>query len=175
MTSAYRNNIEYARSLQEKYEYYQAGLNFTLLALSVQTASFDGSRLQAALELSGWVALLIAGVIALARFRMQPVAHKNYALIDKKKAMLRQFIAGRDRGSREVLYEDEGEVVPIEQAIEEAEKSIEKNEPKVKELEQRLINQHRWHLWLFVIGLGLIMLSRAVHPLGILVCGQGGT
>ena len=170
MISAYRNNIEYARSLQEKYEYYVAGLTFTLLAASVQTASFGTNKYQLSLELLGWVSLLISGVIAILRFRMQPVAHKNFALLDRKRNAIDKFKEAKAKGTREVTYAETGETVGIDQAIDEGEASLAKNEPLLKDLENQLIAQHKWHLGLFVVGLVLVILSRAYLPLKALLC-----
>ena len=170
MSTAYRSNIEYARSLQEKYEYYLVGLNFTLLALSIQTAKFGESKLPVVLELLGWSCLLIAGVIALLRFRMQPVAHKNIALLQKKRATLESCREGAQRGTREVLLSDADEIIPIDEAIRRIEQSISENEPILQNLENSLILQARWHLALFIGGFVFIFLARAYEPVVKLCC-----
>ena len=53
--------------LRQKYELYFASLAFTLAALSVQTAPHGGPRWQLFVEVSGWVLLLVAGVVGLWR------------------------------------------------------------------------------------------------------------
>jgi hypothetical protein len=170
MDSAYKSNIEYARSLQEKYEYYVAGLTFTLLAASIQTASIGSDKFQIILELSGWAALFASGVIALLRFRMQPVAHKNAAILEQKRAAIDKFKSAKINGTREVIYAETGEKVSIDQAISDGEASLNKNEPILNKLEGKLISQHEWHLGLFTFGFTLIMLSRAYLPIKALLC-----
>lgn len=170
MSSPYSRNVEYSRNLQEKYEYYQAGLNFTLLAASIQTAEFGTDKVHTSLELIGWLLLMLSGVIALLRFRMQPVAHRAIAHIQRKKEALEQYREGHSKGHREVHFQEENETVPIEQAILEVQRSIEKAEPEFKALEKRLIKQQRWHLWLFICGFAFVVLSRAYAPLLSIFC-----
>jgi hypothetical protein len=170
MTSAYRSNIEYARTLQEKYEYYIAGLTFTLLALSIQTAKLGTEKAQIIFELFGWCLLLVSGIIALLRFRMQPVAHKNYALLDREKLRVKEYKLAQSNGTTEALLQETNQTVPLEKLIQDIEDSIKRNEPKLVAIEDTLINQHRWHLWLFVIGFVSVMLSRAYIPLKTLLC-----
>lgn len=164
MSSPYRSNMEYARSLQEKYEYYQVGLNFTLLGLSIQTAQFGVHKLPIIFELSGWSCLLVAGVIALLRFRMQPVGHKNAALLQRNRSMLQSFKEGAQGGSREVLLSDTEELISIDQAIIKIEESISKNEPIIQDLESTLVLQARWHTSLFIGGFIFVFLARAYEP-----------
>jgi|GEM_PF-5741341 len=171
MASPYSENIKYSRSLQEKYEYYQAGLNFTLLAASIQTAEFGSAKVPVALELMGWLCLLVSGVIALLRFRMQPVAHKVIAQIQQRKNLLQEYREEKAKGHKEVLFVENGERVSIEEAILELEQSVEKAFPEFKAMEARIIKQHRWHLWLFIAGFSLVFASRAYQPFVGLLCG----
>ena len=94
MSKAYYSNIEYSRALQEKYEYYFIALNFTLLALSVQTADFTSYSAQVVIELFGWLLLLSAGLLGLTRLEMQPVGHKGYAELQRKEEKLKQMKSG---------------------------------------------------------------------------------
>ena len=69
-----------AMDVQEKFEFYMLSLTFTLLALSVQSASFGNNLASDILELIGWCLLLISGVIGIFRLEMVPVALRYYAV-----------------------------------------------------------------------------------------------
>ena len=166
MATPYQSNIEYSRSLQEKFEYYLIALNFTLLALSVQTAEFSTEKPQVICELAGWVILFLAGVVGLVRLGWQPVAHKNFAIINMRETNIEKLRAAQLSGSKEVVLQDSNyESVPIGEFIEKAERSFNKNKPRVKALEDKLKKQYQWHKYLFLAGVVLIMASRAYLPL----------
>lgn len=154
MTTTYQSNIEYARSLQQKYEYYLIALNFTLLVLSVQTAKFQDSSFQILLELSGWMVLLIAGLIGLIRLEMQPVGHSGYAELERKKSYLDRLKEGKISGTREVVYRDTDDGPhPIDEVIELTQDTIDRSEEKLTALQGRIVRQYNWHKYLFVSGL----------------------
>lgn len=149
MNSAYRNNLEYSRSLQEKYEYYLVALTFTLLALSVQTATFTDDKAVTILELLGWASLLVSGFIALTRMELQPSGHENFAILDAEKEKLSALKSGNL-----VASHDTGQVIQSLQAW------IDRNEPILEDLESKLIFQYRLHKYLFFSGVSLIIVSR---------------
>ncbi|MEJ1374399.1 MAG: hypothetical protein RPT94_05175 [Candidatus Sedimenticola sp. (ex Thyasira tokunagai)] len=153
MDSAYRNNIEYSRSLQEKYEYYLVALTFTILALSVQTAKFTDDKVTTSLLLLGWGLLIISGFIALLRLEMQPLGHENFAILDEKKEILAAL--------------KEGGVVAqngSEQLIEKLQSWVDKNEPILNKFESKIILQYQIHKYLFFAGVLSVILSRAYRP-----------
>ena len=76
-TSQKLRDLEVCQRVQERIQYYFLTLTFTLLALSVQTAKFDGTITQAISELTGWTLLFISGVVGLLRLDQIP---KNYKL-----------------------------------------------------------------------------------------------
>ena len=53
--------VKYARDLEAKLRFYMVALIFTILAASIQTATFGRSYVEDTLELAGWLALAIAG------------------------------------------------------------------------------------------------------------------
>lgn len=65
-------NIIDARRHQDTFELYVLGLTFTILGLSVQTASFGVALLADSAELLGWVSLLISGLFGLHRGLWKP-------------------------------------------------------------------------------------------------------
>lgn len=68
-----------AMDIQEKFELYLVSLTFTLLALSVQTASFGKYPTADVLEILGWALLLISGIIGIFRLQYVPVVLRYYA------------------------------------------------------------------------------------------------
>ena len=162
MTSAYENNIEYSRSLQEKYEYYLIALTFTLLALSIQTGAFSEDLVATFFELLGWASLLISGFIGLLRLEMQPVAHKNFAKLYVEKGKLSVLENQQLTG-----------IGAVDEEVEIKKEWIDINEPNLLELEARLIKQYHWHKWLFFGGVLAIVISRAYSPLASIYSGVG--
>lgn len=71
-------NREISIRLRERYEFYYVALAFTILGLSIQTAHFDTFLVSDIAELSGWVALLFAGILGLARLQSAYVIFDVY-------------------------------------------------------------------------------------------------
>ena len=142
MSSVYDDNIRYARIPQEKFEYYLVALTFTLLGLSVQTVKFGSSNVADILELVGWVVLLLSGIMALLRLEMQPVVHNNYARLDSINSELSQLLEAQARGTTEVVNRDRDyEATSIEESIKLHSEFLERNEPKLKQLEDWIIKK----------------------------------
>lgn len=74
-----------AMDIQEKFELYLVSLTFTVLALSVQTASFGINPVGDAFELLGWVLMLISGITGLLRLELVPVVLRYYAAKEQQK------------------------------------------------------------------------------------------
>jgi NhaP-type Na+/H+ or K+/H+ antiporter len=68
-----------ATDIQEKFELYLVSLTFTILALSIQTASFGKYPTADVVEILGWVVFLISGVTGLIRLQYVPVVLRYYA------------------------------------------------------------------------------------------------
>lgn len=165
MTSTYQNNMEYSRSLQEKYEYYLIALNFTILALSIQTAKFADGKVGIALELTGWLMLLVGGVVALLRLEAQPGAHRGYAELDAQEDKVTTLKEYQLKGTTEIIQLDlGGEPVKIEESIRQKEDWILRNRPTVESLESRIIIYYRVHKTLFILGIISIAASRGYQP-----------
>ena len=165
MTSAYQSNIEYSRSLQEKYEYYLIALNFTILALSIQTAAFGGGKIETGLELAGWLALLLGGVVALLRLEAQPSAYRGYAEIQAQEDQLSELKDYQLKVTTEKIRLDLGdEPIQIKEAISHKEDWVLRNQPKVESLKAKIIAYYQVHKILFILGIFLIALSRGYRP-----------
>lgn len=77
-TSVDHNQID-ARAYQDKFEFYFLGLTFTILGLSLQTASFGECVWSDVLELLAWILLLISGMTGLFRGFWKPDLYNSYA------------------------------------------------------------------------------------------------
>ena len=82
-----------AMDIQEKYELYLVSLTFTLLALSVQSASFGTHPIGDAFELLGWLLLLISGITGLLRLEQVPVVLRYYAAKEQQKDVIEEQLA----------------------------------------------------------------------------------
>ena len=70
--------IEY----QQKFVFYILGLTFTILALSIQTSSFEKFYFADLAEICGWLCLLVSGLLGLSRIEWSSVF---YFLSSEKK------------------------------------------------------------------------------------------
>jgi len=74
-----------AIDVQGKFELYLISLTFTLLALSIQTASFRNCIISDIFELTGWVLLLSSGITGIMRYSHIPVVLRFQAAINIRK------------------------------------------------------------------------------------------
>src|SRR5262245_61962142 len=111
-------NLDVARKLQEKYEWYFLALIFTVLGLSVQTAKLGHSFGADIFEVMGWVSLLVSGIAGLSRVELAPKQYLGFDMqqdIRQMKAAVQNVSmtektiydrsAGRDRPIADVLKE----------------------------------------------------------------------
>lgn len=134
-----------AQRSQERFRFYMASLTFTLLAAAIQTAKFSDSHVSDGFELAGWVCLLVSGIMGLWSLESYPTVYVG-------QAVLQDHIAALD--------DEQGNSVSggiVEQYNEDSEKLR-----KVSKITQA---KYRAHKCLFVIGLILVVASRAYLPL----------
>jgi hypothetical protein len=158
------SDLEYSRQLQEKFELYLLGLTFTLLGLAVQTAKFGTYQHADILELLGWLALLISGLIGLSRLEWLPVAYKtNSHLVDIKTEHV-SLIAANEQGIKGVLVIDQPGPADIQVLIADRVNAIKKVEARVSALEKSILRKYTAHKWIFVLGLTLLVMARGYSP-----------
>lgn len=122
-----QNEID-ARTYQDKFDLYFLGLTFTILGLSIQTASFGKMVWSDCLELLAWLLLLLSGLAGLYKGLWKP---NLYSLFGSKQA-------GHWSGDTEDKI-----LVPLKKKIE---------------------HYIGFQKWCFVLGLVLLVLSRAFLP-----------
>lgn len=66
------SDIDYARDLQQKFQFYLLALAFTILGLAVQTAEFEYGPWPARCEVGAWILLLVSGLAGLSRIEWLP-------------------------------------------------------------------------------------------------------
>ena len=74
-----------AANFQEKFQLYLVALTFGILAIAVQTASFEGPIAARIAELLGWLLLLTSGIIGVWRLESIP-RHYQFISVGEQKA-----------------------------------------------------------------------------------------
>lgn len=153
-------NLELGQQVQTKFHFYMVSLVFTILGLAVETAKFGGPRAAGIFELFAWFCLFISGVIALFRFEAVPQLYQIFEAhndLESEKARILGYI--RD-GHHTVHDQRQGKDIPIVDYGNHLEVKL----LKVTELETALQDRANWlyhvHRWLFVIGVGSLVMSR---------------
>ena len=159
-----RSNTEIAQELQSKYQFYLLGLVFTVLALAVETATFNGPPLADALELLGWVFLLVSGVTGLIRFEGLPKSYQIFDAEERLKHDRTRIANAKAIGHSEVFLASEQKDVPIEAYLRSVNEKISKAAAFQKTLSEKATLRYTIHRWLFVCGIVAIAGSRGLEP-----------
>ena len=152
-------NLEHAINIKDKFQFYFLALVFTVLGLSIQTSQFT-STCQAAIEVCACASLLVSGLAGLSRMEWMPLSYEHYSELTAQKAFLREAKTGRQ------LMDESGKLMsPLE-----AEHFIKDVNGRMKErtafmdkLDRKERVRYNMHKWLFVIGLALLVVSRAIN------------
>ena len=158
-------NIKLAQEIQQKFDLYLLALTFTLLCLAVQTGKFGQPPLADAAELSGWVALLVSGVVGLWRLEWIPVGYNIHGEIEQLegevkycKQLLERCIQETPVGNAEGLHSVDG-IIAAKDA------QITSLKQKAKKVEGGTVIKYKIQKALFLAGLVLLILSRASIPI----------
>ena len=155
------NEREIAHQTQEKFEFYLLGLVFTLLVLSVQTATLHQSNLANFCELLAWFSLLTSGVVGLWRMEYSSVWRTKIAIksdYENKIDELREFM--HTHGVKEIPVLETKENESIEERIQKYQEAITLLDPLLVKLESQNSWKYQIHRFGFVIGLFLLLVSR---------------
>lgn len=158
-------NLENATRIQEKFEFYVVALTFTILGLSIQTATFGVNIFADVSELIGWVLLFISGLFGLWRLEWVPVVIKNYAGISKAQRELQEYEVAQEHGQELVPVEDdERGQIPIQELITIRRQQIKEGEENANKVEKNTTNRYLVHKVTFVFGLLALLLARLAIP-----------
>lgn len=153
-------NLEISIQTQQKFEFYFLALVFTVLGLSIQTSHFS-TKIQAAFEIGAWLSLLVSGLAGLSRMEWIPVSYKSYSELKEEKVFISEAKTGRllkDEESGKILSD-----VEAMEMIQHVADRIKERTKKMGEIEHRHNIKSFLHKWLFVAGLALLIISRAVN------------
>lgn len=160
-----KTNIEIAQQTQEKFHFYITALVFTLLGLSIQTASFGNSDVANLLELSGWAALLISGLTALYRLELIPNLYESAAGLNKLKSQKSSVLQSKKAGQEEVFIIEENKSEKIDEYVTDLDKQIARLGDHLMSVQKSIERRYILHKWTFIVGLMLVILSRAYFPI----------
>jgi hypothetical protein len=152
-------NQEISIQTQQKFEFYFLALVFTVLGLSIQTSVFTSEK-QSAIEITAWVSFLISGLAGLSRMEWIPVSYKSYSDLTYEKSFAQQAKDGRSvvDESGKPLSNDE-----VAELIQRAERRIKERTEIMDKIETRSKVKYFLHKWMFVAGLVLLVVSRAIN------------
>jgi len=158
------NERTVAHQSQEKFQFYGVALVFTILGLSIQTATFDGHVAARICELLSWLTLLISGLSGLSHLEWNPAIRIQMVRKDELEAKANQLVAQQKQGIRQVNVLQDSKVVPIEEHIAEYESYIEKLDTQITILDNKAEIKYRIFKWSFATGIALLAASRSITP-----------
>lgn len=160
-----KTNIEIAQQTEEKFYFYLTALVFTLLGLSIQTASFGDSNFANILEIMGWLSFLLSGLAALSRLELCPNVYQSFDGLKKLKAHKDELLRMQKQGLKEVHVLEDNNTESIEVLLREEDEQINTLDAHIKKIQNSVTIRYQIHRWSFVIGLLLIISARAYLPI----------
>jgi len=160
-----KTNLELAQQTEEKFYFYMTALVFTLLGLSIQTASFGNSIAANLFELSGWLFLLLSGLAALFRLELVPNVYESTDGLNKLKNQKSEVLHSKQQGENEVFIIEDKKPEKIDDYLKELSKAINTLETHIKKSKKSIEDRYMFHRWSFLVGLVFIILSRSYLPI----------
>lgn len=157
-------NTEISLRLKERFEFYIIALIFTILGLSIQTATFEASLISDILELVGWLLLLTSGLAGLSRLEYLPVTYDMYAEAEKREADGNRVREAKSVGTLEWPVDDEKDGkknMPIDEVLIRLENAVNELETKIKKMSCGTRIKYEIHKWCFVLGLISLLIARS--------------
>ena len=150
--------------VQQRFHFYLIGLTFGILALSIETASFDTPLLSRIGELLGWVLLLVSGVVGLWRIEWLPKHYLAMGLDDQIRERAHELQKSKLMGTSVVHVTLERKDYPIDQLLATADADLTTLKAHLKTLDRRASVKYNVQKVTFVLGLVALMVSRGLGP-----------
>lgn len=153
-----------AHQSQEKFQFYGVALVFTILGLSIQTASFDGHVAARICEILSWLLLLLSGLSGLSHLEWNPVIRIQMVRKDELEEKAIHLKAQRDRDIQQVNVRQDQKVIPIEERIADYESYVAKLDTQITKLDGRAEIKYRLFKWALMSGIVFLVVSRSITP-----------
>ena len=153
-----------AQQTQEKFEFYLLSLVFTLLALSIQTAKFEGVAVADLLELAGWVFFIVSGISGLSRMEWVPIIRIKLAQKHGFEDEIFKLKELQLQGLTELVVLESNSKQPIFERIDNRKNTIDLLNPYISKLERKHYIKYYFHIYGFVLGVLCVTLARAYTP-----------
>jgi len=158
-------NARIGAEIYQKFQFYILGLTFGVLALSVQTASFNGPVPARIAELSGWVLLLTSGIVGLWRLEWLPKQYQLSGLRGDAESRAHGLQKAAETGTRVVHVTLEQRDYPIADLIKTAQTDITAIDEHLAKVDNVAMIKYRVQKWTFLAGLLSLMIARGLGPL----------
>lgn len=154
--------INVAIERQGKFDLYFLGLTFTVLGLAVETARVGVYYTADAAEILGWLALLVAAFNGLRRLEWLP---EHYRLQDLKNDQeAKRFEGGKflvTNPAAQFTVAPTGETIPAKKYVADLQDAITMIDTRLDEIGNDITRLYKWHRYGFLVGIGLLAVSRA--------------
>ena len=160
-----QNQID-ARRYQQAFDLYALSLTFTILALSIQTASFGECAVRDSIELLAWLALLFSGLCGLNRGLWTP---NLFNLFGSKPMLQDQMKHARSEyyQNKEIIdpEEDPEQLQASHHAMKEAEKAVQLAEKIIYDVTKKIETCLEIQKYCFFLGVIALVIARAYLPI----------
>ena len=156
-------NIRIGRDLALKFDFYFIALIFTVLGLTVQTASFGNEWGQYVFEILAWASLATSGFAALSRLEYLPVAYKNQGYLQTESHHLKTVERGLE--GEPIVKSEMGEDWSPEELVsakKELETHIGERKMRIERIEKRCALKYRIQRIGFMTGIICLIISRGI-------------
>ena len=153
-------NIHAAQRFQEKFEFYFVALTFTLLGLAAQTATFGGYVVADLTELGAWGALLLSGLVGLARLEGIPHFLEMASVRSERLEFITSLRRRPDVGEVEFL----DETLSRQDALAKQQANVNQITEALDNRDAELIGKARMQRRAFAVGITMLVIARGLPP-----------
>lgn len=157
-------DLEAGARIQERGQFYSLTLSFTLLALSVQTATISGDKIVAILESIAALSLVVSGVTGLWRLLAAPGLHKIQVHLHSLHENIDDAQEIKGKGMQLIYSPMLEKNFKVDEYIDEHDKGIKHFVNEKKKLERKLTFYMGAHKYGLLFGILVLMTSRVFVP-----------